>query len=99
MTRDEVKAIYLKVCDLYPSFKPKDPQTVFDIWVAHLKRYDAKDVEMALDDFIDNNPGGFAPNISNLIPRRTPGEFKGRRYSHEDFIEMEAAALAYLYDD
>ena len=98
MNRQETAALYMKVCDLYPSFRPKDPQAVFDVWCAHLRRYDQKDVETALEDFIDNNPGGYAPNISNLIPKKDPGQFRGRRYTHDDFLEMEEAALAYLMD-
>lgn len=93
MNRNEVKEVYLKVCDLYPNFRPKDPQGTFNIWSAHLDKYDKKEVLQALDDFIETNTSGYAPNLSNLIPKRNPGQFKGRTYTHEDFLELERAAL------
>lgn len=94
MTKEEIKKIYFKVCDLYPNFKPKDPQATFNTWVDHLSKYRAAEVEATLDRFIDNNPGGYAPNISNLIPSKEVGGFRGRIYTHEDFEEMERIALA-----
>lgn len=96
MTREEIRDIYLSVCDIFPNFKPKNPQATFNTWVEHLSKYTPGEVKKALDDFIENNPGGYAPNVSNLIPKRDEGGFRGRTYTAEEFKEMERAGLQWL---
>ena len=98
MTREEVKQVYFKVCDLYPNFKPHNPQATLDEWVNHLSRYDRPEIEDTLSRYIDNNPGGYAPNISNLIPQKDAAQFSGRHYTHADYEQMEQAATAWLYE-
>lgn len=93
MTREEVKKLYFKVCDLFPNFKPKDPQATFDTWVTTLAPYRSEEVETTLQRFIEDNPGGYTPNISQLIPKKDPAGFTGRHYTHAELMEMEKAAL------
>lgn len=96
MTRQETRDIYLKVCDLFPNFRPRDPQETFNEWVDILATYDRAEVEETLRVYIINNPAGFAPNISQLIPKKDSGGFRGRTYTKADFEEMERAGLAWI---
>ena len=96
MEREDVKKIYLKVCDLFPNFRPKDQQGTFDEWVKNLSPYSKMEVEETLREYISNNPAGYAPNISQLIPKKDSGGFRGRTYTREDFEEMEQAGLKWL---
>ena len=96
MSRDEVKAIYTQVCDLFPNFKPYNPQATFNMWVGILGKYEKPQIEEMLKKYIESNPGGYAPNISNLIPRKEAGGFTGRIYTKEDYEAMEEAGTAWI---
>ena len=94
MTREEVKKIYSRVCDAYPSFKPNNPQFTFDLWCEYLKDHKYTEVEIYLDEHIRSSE--FAPSISQLLSRaRTKKRnFDNERgYTAAEFEAMERDAL------
>lgn len=94
MSKDDVKELLITVICCFPSYKPVDVEEVIDKWYEQLKDIDYKDADAELSRYIQNNPGGFAPSVSNLIPKKNQVYgFTGRTYSKEFYeqIEKEAA--------
>lgn len=99
MSKDDVKELLITVICCFPSYKPVDVGQVIDKWYEQLKDIDYKDADAELSRYIQNNPGGFAPSVSNLIPKKNQVYgFTGRTYSHEFFEEIEKEATAQWQD-
>ena len=92
MTRQEVKKLYDRVCDVYPNFKPHNPQFIFDLWCEYLKDETYTEVEIRLDEHIRYSE--FAPSISQLLCKAKNCNFSNERnYTTADFDAMEKEAL------
>lgn len=97
MTMDETMLLITKVRSYYPSWTPKvNPKELLENWFDVLRKYEYKPVLDMLESYIKDDESGFAPSISRLIPKQNRYGYSERIYSHEDFIEMERAALAEL---
>ncbi len=97
MTKAETLELITKIRAYFPSWNPKvSPRELVDTWFEGLRKYEYEPVKDMLRTYVENDESGFAPAISQLIPRSNRNGFTGRIYSHEDFIEMERAALADL---
>ena len=92
MSKDEVKELLITVVCCFPSFKPADITATIDIWHKHLKDVSYEDANAALEEYIQNNPNGYPPNISNLIPRKSVHGFSERVYSDRFYEELEKEA-------
>lgn len=94
MTKNETQELIGKISGYFPSWRPKvSPRELIDSWYDVLRRYEYEPVKDMLRDYIENDTSGFAPAISQLTPKSTAYGFKGRIYSHADFVEMEREAL------
>ena len=94
MTKAETIELITRIVSYYPSWQPKISQReLLDNWYEALKKYEFEPVKDMLDKYIADDESGYAPAISNLIPKQKSNGFKGRIYSHADFLEMERAAL------
>lgn len=100
MTREEVKKLYNRVCDAYPSYRPSNPQFTFDLWCEYLKDQKYSEVEIYLDEHIRHNE--FAPSISQLLNHSglLRQNFENERnYTAADFEAMEKEALKLGWGD
>lgn len=94
MTRDETMELITKIRSYYPNWTPKvSAKDLLENWFDVLRRYEYKAVLDMLNKYIEKDDQGFAPPVSKLIPKSNNG-FRGRIYSHADFVDMERAALA-----
>lgn len=97
MTKVETSELITKITAYYPSWNPKvSPRELLENWYAALRKYEYEPVKDMLERYIEDDETGYAPSISRLIPKVNRNGFKGRIYSHADFVEMERAALADL---
>jgi len=73
VTRSEVASLLLTIAAGYPSFmKDRDPEKTTDLWQRCFEYDDAKDVERAFIDYLQNDkrnvppaPGGIRQYIDN----------------------------------
>ena len=94
MTKQETNDFVNKIRAFFPAWNPKvTPRELLENWYGALRKYELDAVEDMLDRYIENDQTGFAPAISQLIPKQNKNGFKGRIYSHADFVEMERDAL------
>ena len=94
MTKGNTLKLINRIRAYFPSWTPKiSPEELLEMWAEAFKKYDMDDVETMLDKYIRDDESGFAPSINKLIPKQNAGGFRGRTYSHEDYMEMERAAL------
>ena len=94
MTKKETEELIRNISGFFPSWRPKvSPQDLIDTWHEALRKYDYAPVKDMLRAYIEDDTSGFAPAISQLIPKNKTNGFAGRIYSHEDFVEMERIAL------
>ncbi len=94
MTRDETMDLITKIRAYFPSWNPKvSPRELLETWFEGLRKYEIAAIEDMLEKYIQDDESGYAPAISQLIPKQNKNGFMGRIYSHADFVEMEKAAL------
>lgn len=94
MTKAETMELITKIRACFPSWNPKvSPRELIDTWYDELRKYEYEAVKDMLSDYLENDETGFAPAISQLMPKISRNGFKGRIYSHADFVEMERVAL------
>lgn len=94
MTKKETEELIRNISGFFPSWKPKvSPRELIDSWYDILRKYEYEPIKDMLRDYIENDESGFAPGISQLVPKNKQNGFSGRIYSHADFVEMEKAAL------
>ena len=97
MTKDDTMGLITKIRAYFPSWNPKvSPRELLETWFDGLRKYEIAAVEDMLEKYIQSDVSGYAPAISQLIPKQNKNGFTGRIYSHADFVEMEKAALADL---
>ena len=97
MTKDDTMGLITKIRAYFPSWNPKvSPRELLETWFNGLRKYEIAAVEDMLEKYIQSDESGYAPSISQLIPKQNKNGFTGRIYSHADFVEMEKAALADL---
>ena len=94
MTKAETIELITKIRTCFPSWNPKvTPRDLIDTWYDGLRKYEYEPIKDMLRAYIENDKSGFAPAISQLIPKNKQNGFSNRIYSHADFVEMERAAL------
>ncbi len=94
MTKAETMELITKIRAYFPSWNPKvSPRELIDTWYEGLRKYEYEAVKDMLSDYLENDESGFAPAISQIMPKINRNGFNGRIYSHADFVEMERAAL------
>ena len=99
MTKDDTMGLITKIRAYFPSWNPKvSPRELLETWFDGLRKYELATVEDMLEKYIQSDESGYAPAISQLIPKHRNG-FTGRMYTHEDFVEMERAALKEFMDE
>lgn len=98
MTKAETIELITRIRAYFPSWNPKvTPRELIDTWYDGLRKYEYEPVKDMLARYIEDDKTGFAPAISQLIPNAASfGGFRGRIYSHADFVEMEKDALRSL---
>ena len=97
MTKQETNDFVNKIRAYFPSWNPKvSPRELLESWYGCLRKYELTAVEDMLEKYIRDDETGYAPAVSQLIPKQKNG-FAGRIYSHADFVEMEQDALRSLY--
>lgn len=94
MTKKETEELIRNISGFFPSWRPKvSPQDLIDTWYDTLRKYEYAPVKDMLRAYIEDDASGFAPAISQLIPKQNKNGFTERIYSRADFAEMEKAAL------
>ena len=97
MTKDETLKLITKIKSYYPNWTPKvNAKDLLENWFEVLRKYEYDPVLSMLQRYIADDESGFAPSINKLIPKQNRYGYSERIYSHEDFVEMERAALAEL---
>lgn len=94
MTKAETMELITRIRACFPSWNPKmAPRDLIETWYDGLRKYEYEPVKDMLRDYVENDISGFAPAISQLIPKNKQNGFSSRIYSHADFVEMERDAL------
>lgn len=94
MTKDETIGLITKIRACFPAWSPKvSPRELIDEWYDRLRKYEYAAVKDMLDAYVEADTTGYAPSVGQLIPKNFSNGFKGRIYSHADFVEMEREAL------
>lgn len=99
MTKRQTVELIDDIRACFPSWNPKVALTeLIETWHDCLGEYDFAAIKDMLKKYIKDDESGYAPAISQLIPKHRNG-FTGRTYTHEDFLEMERAALKEFMDE
>lgn len=90
MSKNDVKELLITMICCFPGYKPSNVGEVIDKWYEQLKDIEYCDANAELSRYIKNNPSGFPPSVSNLIPKKNDVYgFTGRTYTDEFFEELE----------
>ena len=90
-TESEILDILATLQAAFPSYRPTNPQASADLYIRKLSRFNARALQTAADQVIDQ--GRFFPAIGELVRAAQKAEKTGRNNGQDDWMRAQAQAL------